>query len=74
MTLLVSMIQITKRNLNFLRFRNQNHAILILFAPKSIVFDSTIKGKKLNNWLKACAEMEINAYSVYNSGAFVAHL
>ena len=46
----------------------------ILFAPKSIVFDSTIKGKKLNNWLNACAKMKINAHSVYNSGAFVAQL
>ena len=46
----------------------------ILFVPKTIVFDSTVRGRKLSAWLKYCLENGINTYSVHNSGAFVAHL
>jgi competence protein ComEC len=55
-------------------YRGAINDLDILFSPKSIVFDSTVRGKLLKNWLIDCSEMGIDSYSVHNSGAFVAHL
>ena len=55
-------------------YRGAIHDLKILFSPKSIVFDSTVRGKLLTKWLQDCSEMGIDSYSVHNSGAFVAQL